>query len=369
MAESEHVNKQPTFVRVRGKVARTVLLLFLTAPPESIFTTVQISRKLKLDYNAVWSALRRLRAGSLITRVTQGFTLAKNRRVVAQAAYDAEGKPVPKDEEICSLSLAMVPQVGTSAGHIDSEKVSGGPKENEIDIGVGLKKHPMDEGMDRRAAWLENAIVRTRIDLYIVGILRAYCKRIAGRGSRSHQASYSCEQFTITFTHKGHVTLWPKRPDSRISLDKWLVDARLDDDNRRLFWSSIDRAWPQTKATLETPLKLHGEDDLDWFFHEHQDASLRSATKSRPQPLQEGQGVEARSNLRWLGNFWATMAGTVANVLPLKELLDEHVKSEQTTIESLSKRVQLLEDILARFFSQGSQQSKEGSKSGYDSYV
>jgi len=79
--------------------------------------------------------------------------------------------------------------------------------------------------------------------------------------------------------------------------------------------------------------------------------------------------MEKRANLRWLGNFWATMAGTVANVLPLKEQLDEHQKTEQMTIESLAKRIQLLEDILARLLSQQPQQSKEGSKSGYDSYI
>jgi len=290
LAESEHVNKQPYAVRVRGRVARSVLLFFLAAPAETVFTTTQIARKLQFDYNAVWSALRRLCGGSLLIHLNRGFVLVEKRRAVAQAAYDAEGRAVSKEDGICSHSLPMVPQVATSTGESDPNKVSPVPEESEIEMRVGLKKHTMDEGIDRRAAWIENAIVRTYIDLYIAGKLRTHCNKNAGRGSRSHQTIYSCEQFTIILTHKGHVSLWPKKPDCRLYLDRWLVDAGLDEDNRRLFWSSVDRAWPQTKATLEAPLKLQKDDDVEWFFHDRQDPSIRGIDQGCSQSLQKQEG-------------------------------------------------------------------------------
>jgi len=296
---SEGVTDRPTMIRVRGEVARSVLAFFLHNDNPAGFPVWTVAKILHLSYDAVKTALRRLSKGALVTHVGRRYIMASNRRAAAQRIYDAEGKRVPISEEIGSHSLPMVPQVATSTGQSDPEKVSPVPEESELEMGVGLKKHPMDEGIDRHAAWIENAVVRTYIDLYIAGKLRAHCDRSAGRGSRSYQTTHSCEQFTITFTHKGHVSLWPKKPDSRVYLDKWLVDAGLDDDNRRLFWSSVDRAWPQTMATLEAPLKLSKEDDVEWFFHDRQDSSVRSTNQGRPESLQkqEGDGEASQSAL------------------------------------------------------------------------
>ena len=239
MAESEHMNKQTSFfVRVRGKVGRAVLLLFLTAPPETVLSTAQISRKLKLDYNAVWSALGRLCAGSLLTHVARGFTLAKDRRLVAQAAYDAEGKPVSRDEEICSLSEGALGRVPRA-----SEKEA--PKE------IHLNFHPWTDIVAWKEGWPENRTLPTiRFPPFIIHQLRLMATRV--QGTSAGWIWVDGQHFKIRIASREALQIYLGEHKWKNEFKEWLTTVpNLTDADLDMVWNKIAQACNHQRVTYE----------------------------------------------------------------------------------------------------------------------
>jgi len=218
-------------------VARSVLLFFLAAPSKTAFTTIQIARKLQLDYNAVWSALRRLRGGSLLTRVNRGFILAENRRVVAQAAYDAEGRPVPKDEEICSLSE------GERRGLLKAPL----PFEQTIALKPWRDIVAVDSG------WSENTrITKLHLDPFIIKNIRTAVGESPKGRNPAQWLSLRGKHFTMQVSKITTLQFWVRGKGWRDELRDWLQTVpNLEERHVDQVWNKLAESVKRTVTTRE----------------------------------------------------------------------------------------------------------------------
>ena len=201
--------------------ART-LAVFINEGTQHALRVCEIAKRIKEDYHAVYSAIRRFCKHGFIIKKPIGFR---------KSNYLLKDKDRALKYLDPDLDLAFLGEVPRS------------PFGDWIDLGRSV---------------YECGVVRFRVDGYSTGRVRGFLEVSKAKASPkdpSKQLSYNCKSFSLVITKDGHVTLRIK------SLQNWLgdffdflVSCGLNDGNRIHVFRKLAEKIDSTQIKVEAPI-------------------------------------------------------------------------------------------------------------------
>lgn len=205
-----------------SNITRRVLAIFINEGTGQALRVCQIAERVKADYQAVYSAIRRF--------LKHGFLKSVRRMVGKQllSFYILSDKAAAL-EYLGSSDLAFLGEVPRS---------------------------PFVDWVDLGRAVYECGATRFRVDGFICTKIRGYLEGFSEAGSRdrSGQLSFACESFSLTITKHGHVTLWSKNLGWVGDFLDFLVSCGLDEGNRAHVFRKLAEKINDTEVKFEAPV-------------------------------------------------------------------------------------------------------------------
>lgn len=209
-----------------SNITRRTLAVFINAGSKRVLRVCEIADRVKEDYHAVYSAIRRFRKYRFVRPV--------KRRV---------GKKV-LSFYILSDKAAALEYMGFS----------------DLAFLGGVPRSPFVDWVDLGRAVYECGATRFRVDGYVCGKIRGYLEslRKIELRDRAKQRSFACKSFSLVITRHGHVTLWSKGLGWVGDFLDFLVSCGLDKGNRAHVFRKLAEKINDTQVKVEAPV-LRGD--------------------------------------------------------------------------------------------------------------
>ncbi len=205
-----------------SNITRRTLAVFINAGPNHALRVCEIADRLKEDYHAVYSAIRRFRK--------YGFVKPVKRRV---------GKKV--------LSFYILSDKAAALEYMGSSDLAS--------LG-GVPRSPFRDWVDLGRAVYEVGATRFRVDEYVCDRIRDYLESLEKIESRDRakQLSFACRSFSLVITRHGHVTLWTKSLGWLGDFLDFLVSCGLDEGSRAHVFRKLAEKINDTQVKVEAPV-------------------------------------------------------------------------------------------------------------------